>query len=354
MSNNTNNSSHKPLVSVENLCTYFIRKVPHKPANNTSSGDKLRQTLLRKKETIHAVNGVSLDIQQGETLGLVGESGCGKSTLGRTILRLLNPTSGRILFKGQDISQLSQRTLRPLRREMQMIFQDPYASLNPRMTIGATLAEPLRIHKLVSNKEQCHKKVSQLLDKVGLPKDASRKYPHEFSGGQRQRVGIARALAVQPRFIVCDEPTSALDVSVQAQIINLLQDLQKEENLTYLFISHDLDVVEHICDRVAIMYLGKIVESEEAYTLYRDPKHPYTQALFSAIPSFDQEQQRKRIVLHGDVPSPAYPPSGCAFHPRCPVQDKPSLCTTQCPSLEPVQGDRHLVSCHIVQPQTVL
>ena len=272
---------------------------------------KLRRAVSRMTATVRAVSEIDLEIATGETLGLVGESGCGKSTLGRTLLRLLEPTAGTITFDGTELTHLTQGALRPLRRNMQMIFQDPYASLNPRMTIGAAIAEPLVIHRLAKTAADREARVQELLAKVGLRADAARRYPHEFSGGQRQRVGIARALAVGPRFIVCDEPISALDVSIQAQIVNLLQDLQAAESLTYLFISHDLKIVQHLCDRVAVMYLGRIVELADARTLYPDPKHPYTQALLSAVPRVDASARRERIILQGDVPSPMNPPAGC-------------------------------------------
>jgi oligopeptide/dipeptide ABC transporter ATP-binding protein len=301
-----------------------------------------------KTSTLRAVTDVDLDVNPGETLGLVGESGCGKSTLGRTLLRLYEPTAGVITVDGVDVTHLSQRALRPMRKKMQMIFQDPYASLNPRMTIGAAIAEPLAIHDLAKSKADRDAKVVELLGKVGLRPDAARRYPHEFSGGQRQRVGIARALAVAPRFIVCDEPISALDVSIQAQIVNLLSDLQAAENLTYLFISHDLKIVQHVSDRVAVMYLGRIVELADADTLYREPKHPYTQALLSAVPRVDAAQKRERIILQGDVPSPLAPPSGCPFHPRCPVKDKPQACFTELPKLR-VLSNGSRAACHVAE-----
>jgi oligopeptide/dipeptide ABC transporter ATP-binding protein len=296
--------------------------------------------------TVRAVTDVDLEIKRGETLGLVGESGCGKSTLGRTILRLLEPSAGRIVFDTTELTRMSQRELRPLRRNMQMIFQDPYASLNPRMTVGTAIAEPLVIHRLAASASERDHRVLELLARVGLRSDAARRYPHEFSGGQRQRIGIARALACKPQFIVCDEPISALDVSIQAQIVNLLEDLQDAENLTYLFISHDLKIVQHICDRVAVMYLGRIVELAEAKTLYRTPKHPYTQALLSAVPRIDPRSRHGRILLAGDVPSPIDPPRGCAFHPRCPVKDKPAACFSELPKLRVLPNGAR-AACHV-------
>jgi len=295
---------------------------------------------------VRAVEEISLEVEQGETLGLVGESGCGKSTLGRTVLRLYEPTSGTITFDGKDLTTLSQRALRPMRRNLQMIFQDPYASLNPRMSVGAAIAEPLEIHDLVPTKQERAARVQELLAKVGLRADAAQRYPHEFSGGQRQRIGIARALACKPKFIVCDEPISALDVSIQAQIVNLLEDLQTAEGLTYLFISHDLKIVQHICDRVAVMYLGRIVELADAKTLYRTPKHPYTQALLSAVPRIDPKSRKDRIILQGDVPSPLAPPPGCPFHPRCPVKDKPQACFKELPKLR-VLSNGAQAACHV-------
>ena len=271
----------------------------------------------REVGSVKAVNNVSFKIKRGETLGLVGESGCGKTTLGRSILRLIEPTSGEIIFNGKNILDYNSNEMRDIRRKMQIIFQDPYASLNPRMTIGSILTEPLQIHGLFQGKKNRQKRLYELLDQVQLPKDALNKYPHEFSGGQRQRVCIARALAVEPDFIVCDEPVSALDVSVQAQVINLLTDLQKDLGLTYLFIAHDLKVVEYISTKVAVMYLGNMVELAEAAELYGDSKHPYTKALFSAIPVADPSKKTDRILLEGDIPSPMNPPQGCHFHPRC-------------------------------------
>jgi oligopeptide/dipeptide ABC transporter ATP-binding protein len=313
----------------------------------------LSKHFRERRAIVRAVEEVSLTIAPGETVSLVGESGCGKSTLGRTLLRLYEPTSGQILFDGQAIDSLPERKLRPLRRHLQMIFQDPYASLNPRMTIGEAISEPLEIHRLGSTRRERGERVAELLQEVGLPADAARRYPHELSGGQRQRVGIARALAVRPRFIVADEPISALDVSIQAQIVNLLDDLQARERLTYLFISHDLKVVRHISDRVAVMYLGRIVELATADDLYRDPLHPYTRALLSAVPVPDPERQRPgRIILEGDVPSPLAPPPGCPFHPRCPVKDKPEACFTTRPPLREISPG-HTAACHVASASAI-
>jgi len=295
---------------------------------------------------VKAVDDISFAVKEGETLGLVGESGCGKSTTGRTILRLLEATEGEVLFEGRDVMGLNKSELREVRRDMQIIFQDPYASLNPRMTVADIVGEPLDIHNLAANKKERNNKVKEILENVGLGEEYMNRYPHEFSGGQRQRIGVARALAVDPKLIIADEPVSALDVSVQAQVVNLMQDLQKEFGLTYLFIAHDLSVVKHISDRVAVMYLGKIVELADKKELFRNPIHPYTQSLLSAIPEADPKKKKERIILEGDVPSPVDPPSGCRFHPRCPKAfDK-------CPVIEPEfkeYGDGHYAACHLLE-----
>ncbi len=300
--------------------------------------------LGRVVDRVHAVDRVSLDVAAGETLGLVGESGCGKSTTGRCILRLIEPTSGEIWFGGRNVTSIDRHALRRLCRDMQIIFQDPYASLNPRMTVGAIIGEALVIHRLARPGREFEERVVQLLETVGLHADHLRRYPHEFSGGQRQRIGIARALAVSPKLIVCDEPVSALDVSIQAQVINLLEDLQEKYHLTYLFIAHDLSVVEHISDRVAVMYLGRIVEIAPARELYSAPRHPYTEALLSAVPIPDPEVKRQRIVLQGDVPNPIQPPPGCHFHPRCPRAME--RCRQEAPRLKEV-APAHLAACHL-------
>ncbi len=319
------------LVEVENLRVWFPIK----------SG----VVLDRHVGDVRAVDDVTFEIRRGETLGLVGESGCGKSTVGRTLLRLYKPTGGRIVFDGQDITDLGERELQPLRRRMQIVFQDPFASLNPRHSVGRIIGEPLRVHALVTRRNT-PARVRELLQVVGLPADSASRYPHEFSGGQRQRIGLARALALNPDFVVADEPVSALDVSIQAQIVNLMEELQHEFGLTYLFIAHDLAVVRHISDRIAVMYLGWIVEVSASDELYDNPLHPYTISLLSAVPIPDPEVERKRqpILLAGDLPSPANPPPACRFHTRCPYV-QPTRCRDDVPQLRPI-GSGHLVACH--------
>ncbi len=319
-----------PLLQVKDLVKYFSIK---------------GGVLQREVDRVHAVDGVSFDVAGGETLGLVGESGCGKSTTGRCILRLIEPTAGEVWFEGKNVTAMGRSELQAMCRDMQIIFQDPFASLNPRMTVGGIIGEALTIHGLAKTRKEQEARVAELLQTVGLQPEHMRRYPHEFSGGQRQRIGIARALAVEPKLIVCDEPVSALDVSIQAQVVNLLEDLQAKFNLTYIFIAHDLSVVEHISDRVAVMYLGRVVEIASSHDLYAEPQHPYTEALLSAVPIPDPSMKRERIRLQGDVPNPINPPSGCHFHTRCPIRKLP-LCSTEVPKLKEGKNG-HWVACHL-------
>ncbi|ADL51110.1 ABC transporter ATP-binding protein [Clostridium cellulovorans] len=323
-------SNEQKLIEIQNLSKYF----------------KVKKGILNRNATyLKAVDNVSLYINKGETLGLVGESGCGKSTLGRTVMKLYEPTSGKILYKGEDIAGLSQKQMIPFRRKIQMIFQDPYASLDPRMTVGDIIGEAIDIHKLSRGKER-EERINSLLKTVGLNSEHKNRYPHEFSGGQRQRIGIARALAVEPEFIICDEPISALDVSIQAQVVNMLEDLQQELGLTYLFIAHDLSMVKHISNRIGVMYLGKLVELADSNEVYNKPLHPYTQALLSAVPIPDPEvaQSNQRIILEGELPSPIDPPSGCRFRTRCKYAK--DICAQQEPEFKEVAKGHH-VACHL-------
>ena len=331
-------AENTPLLKVEHLCKEF-------PAESGVFAGR-----FAKK--VSAVNDVSFEIMPGETLGLVGESGCGKSTTGRSIMRLTRPTSGKVYFEGRDVSKMNKRELKDLRRQMQFIFQDPYASLNPRMTIGEIISEPLQIHGDGRSASERNKYVRELLDIVGLNPEHINRYPHEFSGGQRQRIGIARAFALHPKLIICDEPVSALDVSIQAQVLNLLKELQKQFGTAYLFIAHDLSVVQHISDRVAAMYLGKIVELSDWKTLYAEPHHPYSQSLLSAapIPDPDLMKSRRRIILAGDPPSPIDPPSGCRFHTRCPIAKE--ICGAEQPDFKEVEPG-HFCACHFAAPYPI-
>lgn len=316
------------LLKVENLEVHFPIK---------------KGLLSRTVGYVYAVDGVSLTLEKGETIGLVGESGCGKTTTGLAVLRLVEPSGGNVIFEGKNLSRMSKKELRSLKKKMQIIFQDPYSSLNPRMTVNQIIGDPMDIHKMYQGSEK-NERISYLLDKVGLTPEQGRRYPHEFSGGQRQRIGIARALALNPQFIIADEPVSALDVSIQAQIINLLVDLQNEFDLSYMIIAHDLAVVEHICDRIVVMYLGNVMEMASYKNIYLNPKHPYTKALLSAIPVPDPNVKKSRIILKGDVPSPINPPNGCPFHPRCAY--KLEICDKEKPELKDIGGD-HYVACFL-------
>ncbi|CDO03214.1 Stage 0 sporulation protein KE [Oceanobacillus picturae] len=321
----------KPLLEVKNLKKHF-------PTKGTS-------LFSRNKDMVKAVDGITFTVKAGETLGLVGESGCGKSTAGRSILKLTEPTEGQLIYKGEDITAFRGERMRKLRQEMQLIFQDPYASLNPRKTIEQIITEPMKIFQM--EKAARKQKLDRLLDVVGLSSYHKSRYPHEFSGGQRQRIGIARSLALDPELVICDEPVSALDVSIQAQVINLLEELQEEFKLTYIFIAHDLSVIHHISDRVAVMYLGELVEVGEAAEVYKSPKHPYTQALLSAVPKANPHQEKERIILKGDLPSPANPPKGCKFHTRCPFAE--AICRSEKPTMKQVSLTGQMAACHFAK-----
>ncbi len=321
----------EPLLHIQDLKKYFLLK---------------RTSVFGPREWVYAVDGVSLDVMRGETLGLVGESGCGKSTLGRSVLRLIEPTAGKIVYEGQDITGIRGRKLKKLRSEMQIIFQDPYSSLNPRLTVEHIVGDALKTHGLAAGSEVADR-VADMLDKVGIHREKMKCFPHEFSGGQRQRIGIARALILQPKVVICDEPVSALDVSIQAQVINLLNELKSEFRLSYILIAHDLSVINHVSNRIAVMYLGKVIELASNQQLLAKPLHPYTQALLSAIPVMDPDKKKKRIILKGDVPSPIKPPSGCRFHPRC--QRAMNICPRSEPRWAEIEP-RHFVMCHLYEP----